>query len=165
MAKKSDKKSDTGQVETPAGENSDSTDISTTNDITEGGGGEVEKITADANGNQYLPGAEPLVVKELNDAAIDYDRKKRERMLMQAQESEAKSYLASVAQRNRHHFYKDDETGNLIYQAGGVTVTITHKEEEVISAKVEVPTTKASNGGGGGDGKAKAKTAQTSVEI
>lgn len=98
---------------------------------------EFKKQTHDAKGQGFIPGAEPLVIPELNAAATAYDTTKRARMKLTAQEVEDKAELARVAQKHRQHFAKDEITGNLIYSAGGVTVTITHEEKETVNAKIE----------------------------
>lgn len=98
---------------------------------------ELETVSHDAQGQGYLPSAEPKVVKKLNQKVIKWKQTVAARMALQAQEAEEKSDWQAEARKNLKHFTPDEDTGNLIYSAGGVTVTIEKIEDEKISAKVD----------------------------
>ncbi len=93
-------------------------------------------VEEDARGNRYLPGTEPVLVKELVDAAKAYETVKRARMKLTAEEKEKKDELINITHKHKDHFTVDEE-GKLIYHAAGITIIRTIEEVEKIKTKLD----------------------------
>lgn len=87
------------------------------------------KADADARGNAYLPGQEPIVVKELIDAAkLELEAKAafgeaRNTLLVHQQD------LKRVIDANREHFTATENGDLLVYEAAGVRIEVDIKEK------------------------------------
>lgn len=94
------------------------------------------KAKADARGNTYLPGTEPIVVQELVDAAKEYEEVKRARMKLTAEEKDAKDALINIAHKYEEHF-TEGEDGELVYHAAGISVIRIVDKTEKIKTKLD----------------------------
>lgn len=105
------------------------------------GGGDIEDLNEDAKGNPYLPDTsfKPKAVKPLIEAVKSWKGAIAARQQAQGAEGDAKAMLSSLCQKYKDHFSTDPETGKQVYSAGGVKITITHKDEDQISAELTAP--------------------------
>lgn len=90
----------------------------------------------DAKGRPYLPEMGEVVVKELVDAAKVYEEVKRARMKLTAEEKEKKDDLINISHKYKEHF-TEDESGDLVYHAAGITIIRTIEEVEKIKTKLD----------------------------
>ncbi len=90
----------------------------------------------DAKGRPYLPEMGEVVVKELVDAAKTYEEVKRARMKLTAEEKEKKDDLINISHKYKEHF-TEDESGDLVYHAAGITIIRTIEEVEKIKTKLD----------------------------
>jgi hypothetical protein len=104
------------------------------NDLSSDG---TEKIDHDARGQAYLPGAEPIVVKELVDLAKDRNEAVREHKRLTARLVELNSDILNAASKHAKHFQIDPDTGSKVYAAAGIEIEITHTETEKVKTRVE----------------------------
>lgn len=88
---------------------------------------EVE-LTENSSGQQYIPGAGPIVNKELFNFASEHFRIKNERMELSRLEKEAKDNLEFAAQKHIHLFKTDPDTGLMTYRAGDVVIELEKTE-------------------------------------
>lgn len=92
-------------------------------------------IDADANGQAYMPGMEPVVIKELVDCVKDIETNlkpafaaARDALVV------AQDQLSDIAHKNIQHFVKDEVTGKSVYHAAGVKVEIFFEKEKIKTA-------------------------------
>ncbi len=94
------------------------------------------KLDADRKGNTYLPGAEEIVDVQLKDAAFTEFHDKEAWKEAGKKKKESKTALDAVAAAKKHLFYPDPEnTGDLIYKVGGITVRM--DKEITVKVKTE----------------------------
>lgn len=96
---------------------------------------ELSTLDADSKGNTYLPGHGPQVIKELADAAIEYDRIKMERVNLSAKEKEAKDTLTALMKKYEDRLEVDPDTGEKLYTAGDVTAVLVVTESETVKTR------------------------------
>lgn len=101
---------------------------------------EVE-LDEDHKGNTYLPGAKPVVDRQLADAAGKYFADNTEWKDAGKKRTDSKSALDAIVATKRHLFYEDpDNTKSMIYKAGGLIIRIAKEQKTVVSVETEKET-------------------------
>lgn len=98
----------------------------------------VIKLDADADGNRYLEGMEPVVDSEIASAAREYHAFKTDRVNLLNKETQAKEKLIDICHRKRHLFKSDPENTNAkIYKAGDLVIRMENEVKEKISTEIK----------------------------
>lgn len=92
------------------------------------------KLSVDIFGNPYLPGQEPVVVKEMFEEAKAYEDAKTERMRLTKKESEGKQKLTGLARKYRDLFEESSDGMQFQYACGGIIVEV-DRSESVVTKK------------------------------
>lgn len=86
----------------------------------------------DAEGNTFLPGTAPIVVKALVDQVkrIEIYTKPAFAVARDALVADTKE-LSRLAHENIQHFSKADEKGKRVYEVGDIRIEITFEKEKI----------------------------------
>jgi hypothetical protein len=95
---------------------------------------EMMELADDGEGNPYLPGQRPSVIKVLANAILDYDRVKLQRVDLSNQESTAKKKMAFLLKKFEPHLDMDVDKKEKFYRVGKVRGKIKIEEKEVFQS-------------------------------
>lgn len=99
---------------------------------------EMVELKDDGEGNPYLPGAAPEVIKVLAAAIVDYDRVKLERVELSNQEKTAKKTMGFLLKKFEKYLEVDPDTDDKYYAVGKVRGVIKREVEEVFGSDHKV---------------------------
>ena len=91
----------------------------------------VETIVLDKDmfGNPYLPGAEVEVIKEVYEAAFEYETDKKEHAALTKRLTESKKKLKGVSVKHRSAFKGTKDGLHYVYSCAGVDILIDRTEK------------------------------------
>lgn len=97
-------------------------------------------VDEDIRGNRFLPGTEPLVVKELDDLIRERVGIVREHKRLTARIVEINEDCLNAYIKHKDHFITDEETGKEVYTSpGGGTLRIRHVAKDKVETSIEDP--------------------------
>lgn len=95
---------------------------------------ELVEMEVDKDGNTFLPGTAPIVIKELVDAVIELETNLKPAFASARDALIAKkNEISEISRANIGLFSEPDEKGVRVYKAGGIEVKITFEKEKILT--------------------------------
>ena len=94
------------------------------------------KVKQNSKGQGYIPGTEPIEIKELTDAGLAYRATTVEILSLQEQQKREKAIVIGLLKKHNSELQVDAETGERYYVAGGdIKIWIEVNESEKLKTK------------------------------
>jgi len=127
-----------GMVELRAAVKAGGRDVSAPTESTpeNGDGSKTVKVKHNSKGQGYIPGTEPVEIKELTDAGLAYRATTVEILSLQEQQKREREAVIGLLKKHNQELQIDPSTGETYYVAGGdIKIWIEVKEVEKLKTK------------------------------
>jgi len=94
-------------------------------------------LDRDFDGNEYLEGMKPQVVKAIHDAVVEYEADKVDHKKVTDRLAASKLKLATTAQNHKSFFTDCGDGKTSEYNVGGIVVVHTHNEKDDVKTRKE----------------------------